>query len=119
MAGSGYYVTSSRAVFVDSNSSCQNGGVSSERQIFTGNKTSKPPFLCSAPSTSVGGDKTFVYEQLTPVTSVTISHNLEKYASATILDLLGSEIWGSVIYIDINTVTLEFSEAISFTVIFN
>jgi len=113
-----YCVSSSRAVFVDSNSSCQSG-VASARQIFTGKKTSPPSSICTGNNTASGNDKNFVHEQLTPVTSVTISHNLEKYPTPMILDLLGSEIWGGVIQLDINTVALEFSEAVAFRVTFN
>lgn len=58
-----------------------------------------------------GNDKTFVYEWSNPLSTITISHNLNKFPSVTIVDTTGSEIVGDITYVNINTVTITFSAA--------
>ena len=64
-------------------------------------------------------DKNFVYEWSTPLSTITISHNLDKFPAVTIVDTAGNDIVGDVAYIDINTVTITFSAPTRGTAYFN
>ncbi len=56
------------------------------------------------------GDKTFVYEQTNAATLVwTITHNLNKNPSVTVLDTAGENIFGQVAYTDLNNLTITFT----------
>lgn len=55
------------------------------------------------------GDKTFDYAQPTSSASWTIAHGLGKYPSVSVVDSAGSQIFGSVKYLDLNTVRIDFS----------
>jgi hypothetical protein len=62
---------------------------------------------------------TYSFVQTLPSTTWSISHNLGKYPSTTILDSSGSLVFGDVAYIDTNTLSLSFSIAISGTAYLN
>lgn len=64
-------------------------------------------------------DKHYTYEWATLENTITITHNLGKFPSVTIVDTAGSEIIGNITYIDINTVTLSFSSQTRGTAYFN
>lgn len=70
-------------------------------------------------SADVVQDKNFVYEWSTPLSTITISHNLDKFPAVTIVDTAGNDIVGDVAYIDINTVTITFSAPTRGTAYFN
>ena len=65
------------------------------------------------------GDKNYVHNQIAPVSSVTINHNLGKYPSVTVIDTANSVVIGDVTYIDVNSLTLSFSAPFSFTATLN
>lgn len=56
-----------------------------------------------------GGDKTFPYAQPTASASWLIAHGLGKYPSVSVVDSAGSQIFGAVNYLDLNTVRIDFS----------
>lgn len=59
-------------------------------------------------------DKTFTFDQATPETIWTIAHNLNKLPSVTIVDSSGRIVYGgSVSYLNVNTLTIEFGSAFS------
>lgn len=64
------------------------------------------------------GDKYFKYD-FTVTASVTVQHNLNKLASVSVVDSAGSEIIGSITYLDLNNVKVDFSSAFSGTIICN
>lgn len=87
--------------------------ISSDSSVSITTNTDEIDFIVAS------SDKNFVFDQATPVTTVNITHNLGKFPSVTILDLLGAEIWGSVVQNTVNDLTLEFSEAVAFKAIMN
>ena len=54
-------------------------------------------------------DKTFEYTQVSPSTTWSIQHNLNKFPSITVIDTLDTVVIGQYTYIDNNNVTLTFS----------
>lgn len=58
-------------------------------------------------------DKTFRFSQGTPSSLWSITHNLNKYPSVTIMDTSGSEYEGEIKHLDENNLTIEFSVAVS------
>lgn len=63
--------------------------------------------------TNVSADKNYVHEQGTAATDWHITHNLNKYPSATIMDSANSMVIGEVEYVDMNNVILHFSAEFS------
>jgi hypothetical protein len=58
-----------------------------------------------------GTDRNFVYNQLAPASTWTITHNLGKFPSVSVADSARSWVVGNVDYIDVNTLTITFSSA--------
>ena len=58
-----------------------------------------------------GGAVTFTFNQTIPATTWTISHNLGKFPSVTVIDSANTVVIGSYVYIDNNNITLNFSAA--------
>ena len=56
---------------------------------------------------------TYVFNQATPLASWTITHDLNRYPSATVVDSSGSMVEGDVVYNSSNQVTLSFGGAFS------
>ncbi|HHJ8903605.1 TPA: hypothetical protein ACQNTV_001780, partial [Streptococcus pyogenes] len=50
-----------------------------------------------------------LFEQVSPQTEWTITHNLIKYPSVTIVDSAGNEVFGSVEYISTTKIIVRFS----------
>lgn len=67
----------------------------------------------------VEGDKHFAYEWRIPTTEVTISHNLDKRPSVTVIDTSGNELIGDIKYDDENNLTLSFSAPVRGTAYLN
>ena len=68
------------------------------------------------PMYSIGGsgeDKTFVYSQLSASNKWIINHNLDKFPSVTVVDSAGTVVFGNVVYIDKNQLTIDFSSEFS------
>jgi len=55
----------------------------------------------------------YIHDQSTPASSWSITHNLNKYPSVTIVDTASSEIIGEVVYNSTNSLTLNFSASFS------
>lgn len=55
----------------------------------------------------------FVYEQAQPSATWNIVHDLNKYPSVTIVDSANSEVFGEVLYVSSNIITVSFSAAFS------
>ena len=53
-------------------------------------------------------DKTFV-QYFTALDSLLVKHDLNKYPSVTIVDSAGDEVEGSIDYVDVNTITVNFA----------
>lgn len=64
-------------------------------------------------------DKNFVYTQSTPATTWVVTHNLNKYAAVSVVDTNDNEVYCSVDYDSLNTVTLTFSTPFSGKAFFN
>lgn len=73
--------------------------------VLQGNKTSQ--------ELGLSPDKSFIYNQLTPSSIWLITHNLDKYPSVSVVDSAGTEVYGSVTYIDTNTLRIDFSSEFS------
>ena len=65
------------------------------------------------------GDKTFVYNQVTPATTWTVQHGLNKFPSITVVDTAKSVVVGNYTYVDNNNVILEFSAPFAGKAYFN
>jgi hypothetical protein len=65
------------------------------------------------------GDLHFTYTWNTAETSVTITHNLGKYPSVTVVDSAGTWVVGGVTYVSLNVVQLTFSAPFSGTAYLN
>jgi hypothetical protein len=57
---------------------------------------------------SIGGDKTYTHDQVTPSALWSITHNLNKVPSITIVDSSGREVEGEVEHVNLNSVILSF-----------
>ena len=64
-------------------------------------------------------DKTFIFVQSIPITVWNITHNLEKFASVTVVSDQNQVMIGNVEYINSNQVQLTFSAAFSGKAYFN
>jgi hypothetical protein len=60
---------------------------------------------------SDGNDKSYIFTQAVPSTTWTVSHNLEKFPSITVIDSGNTVVIGQYTYINNNNVTLTFSAA--------
>lgn len=56
-------------------------------------------------------DKNFYFTQTTASNTWVITHNLNKYPSATIIDSAGTEVVGNITYNSLNQITITFSGA--------
>ncbi len=57
------------------------------------------------------GDKTYVHNQRQASREWTVTHNLNKMPSVTVVDSAGTQVIGDVLYLDSNRVMLRFSGA--------
>ncbi|MEN6294539.1 MAG: hypothetical protein ABFD61_00245 [Chloroherpetonaceae bacterium] len=60
-------------------------------------------------------DANYVHSQPTPATVWTIQHGLKKQPNVFITDAIGEEIIGAINFIDLDNLTITFSEAVSGT----
>ena len=61
----------------------------------------------------VAGDKNFVFTQNAPATTWTITHNLNKFPSVSVVDSANEIVYGEVIYTNTNSLTVTFTAAFS------
>jgi hypothetical protein len=66
-----------------------------------------------------GGDKNFVYTQPTPAAIWKVFHNLDKFPSVSVVDSAGTTVFGNVVYVNENFVTITFSGGFSGKAFFN
>lgn len=64
-------------------------------------------------------DKTFAYQQAVPSASWTVTHNLNKYPSVSVVDSANRVVFGDVVYDSLNQATLTFSAPFSGKAFFN
>ena len=70
----------------------------------------------------IGGvslDANFVYTQVSPSAVWTVTHNLNKYPSVTVVDSADNTVYGEVEYNSLNQVTLTFAGGFSGKAFFN
>jgi len=65
------------------------------------------------PSIGEGRDLNFIYTQATPAATWTITHNLGKFPSVSVVDSANTQVYGNVDYINDNSLTLTFTGAFS------
>jgi hypothetical protein len=65
------------------------------------------------------GDKTYEHVQSASSTTWSVTHNLNKKPSVTVVDSAGTKVIGEVEYIDDNNVTLKFKSTFSGKAYFN
>lgn len=70
-------------------------------------------FVMNITGPSGSGDLHYEHDQLSPQSVWTISHNLGKYPSISVVDSGGNVVIGEIEHIDNNNVTLTFSSAFS------
>lgn len=68
---------------------------------------------------SSGSDSNYVHNQSQPLDTWSITHNLNKYPSVTVIDSAGSKVEGTVTYISNEEIKIEFSSPFSGKVILN
>tara|TARA_R100000935_G_scaffold6246_1_gene13727 strand:+ start:14 stop:697 length:684 start_codon:yes stop_codon:yes gene_type:complete len=76
-----------------------------------GNLTDKLFYDFAAFTLSSQGSPTFEFNQVVPATTWTITHNLGKFPSITVIDSGNTVVNGEYTYIDNNKIVLEFSAA--------
>ena len=76
-----------------------------------GNLTDKLFYDFAAFTLSSQGSPTFEFNQVVPATTWTITHNLGKFPSITVIDSGNTVVHGEYTYIDNNKIVLEFSAA--------
>ena len=68
---------------------------------------------------AAGGDLTFLFTQVAPLTTWTLAHSMGKFPSVTVLDGSGDEIEAKVNHVDNNNLTITFNTATSGTATLN
>lgn len=58
-------------------------------------------------------DKNYVHTQSTPSSSWSISHNLNKKPSVTVIDSGNNQVEGDILYIDLNNIIINFNASFS------
>lgn len=80
---------------------------------YLGNSDIKITYNRNITQEDVTGDKNFVYLQGPPSNTWSFTHNLNKKPSVTIIDSAGNMVVGSLTYVDLNNITLQFASPIS------
>lgn len=76
-----------------------------------GNLANTKLYYVESSAIGVTGDKNFVFNQAVPSTTWTITHNLNKFPSVSVVDTANTQVFTIADYIDTNTLTLTFSAA--------
>lgn len=71
-----------------------------------------PPLVVISPCPTTG-DLSYVFDQPTPSALWTIVHGLGKNPSVTVVDSANTVVYGQVVYIDTNSLTVRFKAAFS------
>jgi hypothetical protein len=80
---------------------------------YLGNNNVKITYNRNITQEDVTGDKHFVHLQGPPSTLWTVTHNLNKKPSVTIIDSSGNMVVGKLVYVNLNILTLQFVSEIS------
>ena len=75
--------------------------------------------ILRGPQGPTGGNTTYPFPFPQPKSVWTISHNLDRYPSVTIVDSAGDKVEGDVTYLDQNTISVTFSSPFSGTAYLN
>lgn len=67
----------------------------------------------------ISADKNYIFEQTTPISMLTINHNLAKKPAVSVIDTNGDLVLCDVNYIGSNSVSLSFSEPFTGTITLN
>jgi hypothetical protein len=70
-------------------------------------------FLSLLGSTRVGTDKNYAHIQSVASNEWSVEHNLSKIPSVTVLDENGEEIFGEIVYTDINNLSIKFNSELT------
>ena len=70
-------------------------------------------------SSGTGNDLNYVYNQAVAASTWTITHNLNKYPSVSIVDSANDNVFGNVVYDSANSLTINFSAAFAGTAYLN
>lgn len=103
------------------NKSGSGGGTSDYNDLENKPKINNVTLEGNKTSSELGltGDKTYIYNMPTPSSVWTITHNLDKYPSVTIVDSAGSVVMGDITYTSKSTIKVTFSAAFSGTAYLN
>jgi len=80
---------------------------------YIGNDSIKITYNRNITQEDVTGDKNYVHLQGPPSNTWSFTHNLDKKPSVTIIDSSGNMVVGSLTYVDLNNITLQFASPIS------
>lgn len=80
---------------------------------YLGNGNIKITYNKNITQEDVTGDKHFVHLQGPPSNLWTVTHNLDKKPSVTIIDSAGNMVVGKLVYVNLNILTLQFVSPIS------
>jgi len=61
----------------------------------------------------ISGDKNFVFSQGTPASTWTITHDLNKFPSVSVVNSANEVVYGEIDYIDVNSLTVTFNGGFS------
>ena len=78
-----------------------------------------PPIEATFSINQTTSDLSYIHYQDIPSTIWEVKHGLGKYPSVTIVTSAGDVVYGDIIYIDINTVRLEFTASFAGRAYFN
>lgn len=78
-----------------------------------GNLTDLDVYLISFNAYVGSSDKTYIHTQSTASSTWNIVHNLNKYASVSIVDSGKNVVYGEIVYVDENNITLNFNSSFS------
>lgn len=73
----------------------------------------RPAELPIGDTTPGANSSTYVHEQLAALDTWTVTHNLDKYPAASVVDSGGTQVFGGVQYISRNQLIITFSAAFS------
>jgi len=76
-----------------------------------GNLVNTKLYYIEASAIGIESDKNFVFNQAVPSTVWSITHNLNKFPSVSVVDTAGTQVFTIADYIDTNTLILTFSAA--------
>lgn len=80
---------------------------------YIGSDNIKITYNSNVTNQDITGDKNYVHLQGSPSKTWSFEHNLDKKPSVTIIDSSGNMVVGSLVYVDLNNISLTFASPIS------